>query len=173
MSTTALPISRLVNLSITLSPLAAQVQNLSSLLLLSGSTIIDSTQRIRPYTSLAGVANDFGTNAQEYQAAALWFSQVPQPSGPLYIGRWVSANSAGALVGAPLSTSQQALANFTAVTTGKFNITIDGVVHNITGLNFAAQTNLNGVASVISTALKSGSPLVPFATCTWIATNGT
>lgn len=169
MSTSSLPISRLINLSITLSPLAAQVQNLSSLLLLSGSTVIDSVQRIRSYITLAGVAADFGTNTDEYAAASLWFSQVPQPSGPLYIGRWNEASSAGELVGAPLSVSQQAIANFTGVTQGKFNITVDGVAHNVTGLNFSAQTNLNGVANVISTALQSGSPLVPYATCTWNA----
>ena len=42
---------------------------------------------------------------------------------------------------------------FTAITSGAFFITIDGVPYALSGLNFASQTNINGVASALQTAL--------------------
>jgi hypothetical protein len=46
------------------------------------------------------------------------------------------------------------------VVAGGFNVTIDGTAVPITGLSFASQTNLNGVASVITTALATHGSMV-------------
>jgi hypothetical protein len=45
------------------------------------------------------------------------------------------------------------MANWTSITTGSFKISIDGVEQSVTGLDFSAATNLNGVASEINTVL--------------------
>ena len=162
-----IPISSLIPIGVTLSPLAAQSQNLSSLLILSGSTVIDANQRLRPYSTLAAVAVDFGTSGPEYAEAALWFGQTPQPIGNLYIGRWVSAPSSGQLFGSPLTIAQQTMSNWTTVVAGTLTVTVDGTIKSLVALNFAAQTNLNGVATVITTALGAS------AVCTWNANYGT
>lgn len=157
-----LPVSNLVNVSVNLSPLAPPTENFGALLLLSAEAVIDVSERLREYGTLTEVADDFGTNSPTYAAAVLFYSQTPQPS-TLYVGRWAETATSGLLHGGILSASQQALANFTAVTSGGMDITIDGTAVDLTALNFSAATNLNGVASIINTALGS------HGTCTWNA----
>ncbi len=157
-----LSVNDLISVQVVLSPTATAVRNFGSLLLLGASPVIDTAQRIRQYSTLAAVATDFGTSAPEYLAASLFFAQSPQPS-TLFVGRWAQSASSGVLHGATLTPSQQTISNFTAITTGGMNILVDGTAKNLTGLNFASQTNLNGVASVIQTALAAS------ATVTWNA----
>ena len=159
----SLPVSSLVNVSVNLSSSPAQAQSLSNLLILGDSDIIDVTQRMRTYSTLAAVATDFGTSAPEYQAAAEWFGQSPQP-GNCLIGEWAKTAKAGRLIGASISAANQLLSAWTSITNGGFKITVDaGSNVNITGLSFAAQTNLNGVAAIIQAALTG-------ATCVWNST---
>ena len=77
MTTPSLPISSLINVSVNLSPQAAQAQALNNALVLGGSDVIDVNERIRDYATLDEVATDFGTSAPEYLAAPLvgrmWF----------------------------------------------------------------------------------------------------
>lgn len=159
-----LPVSRLINVDVNLSPSAAQAPNLNSLLIIGSSDVIDTQARIVSYTSLADIGAAFGANAPEYGAAAAWFSQRPSPT-QVYIGRWAKTATSGLLIGGALSAAQQALANFTSVVNGGFKITVDGgSAVNITGLTFPGVTNLNGVASAINTALTTAT--VP-ATVAW------
>lgn len=154
-----LPVSRLVRVAVTLTPSAAQAQNLSTLLILGTSTVIDTVERFRNYESIAAVAADFGTSAAEYLAALLWFQQAPQPTN-LKIGRWINAAASGTLRGAPLSAAQQLLANFTAVTSGGFTYTKNGgSATNVTAINLSGAANLNAVATLITAAL-SGATMV-------------
>lgn len=163
MPSNALPVSRLISVAVNLTPNAAQAQNLSSLLLLGSTDVIDVVERFRTYSSVNAVAADFGTTAPEYLAASLWFQQTPQPTS-LQIGRWAQANSKGGLRCAPLSASQQAIATWNAVTAGAFTYTKDGgSATTVTGLNFSASANLNAVAAVIQAALTG-------VTCVWNAT---
>lgn len=156
----ALSVSRLVRVAINLSPLAAAQRSFGVLMIAGDSNVISGAERFRTYTSIEGVAADFGTTAPEYYAAALYFGQVPKPK-TLMIGRWLRVATSGFNEGGILSPSEQALANFTAITNGGFHIAIDGgSPQNITGLDFSAQTTLNGVASVITAALTG-------ATCVW------
>jgi hypothetical protein len=162
---TGLPVSNIVNVTVELSPRAAQERNFGSLLILGDSNVIDTTERSRPYTSSEGIGADLGTDSPEYKAGVLYFSQSPKPQ-ICYVGRWARTATRGQLRGAVLSAAQRALANFTAVVNGGMNITVDGIVQALVGLNFSAQTNLNGVASVVQTALGAS------ATVTWDANNG-
>ncbi len=154
----ALPINLLVNTTVNYAPVGAQAQNLSDLLILGTSNVIDVVERRRIYTSLSAIAADFGTSAQEYLAAALWFEQTPQPT-ELQIGRWANAATSAVLRGGTLTAAQQTISNWTSISNGSFSITIDGTAENVTGLSFTTQTTLNGIASVIQTAvdvLKTG-----------------
>lgn len=156
MVASSLPISRLVSVSVVLSALAAQSQNLSTLMVMTSSTTIDVVERMRSYTTLAGVANDFGTTGPEYGTAALWFAQAPQPT-QLLVGRWAKVAASGVLKGAVLTAAQQLIANFNALTTPAFEIDIDGVPYAIAPGSFAGAANLNAVAAIIQTALQASS----------------
>ena len=96
-----LPVSRLIDVTINMSPLAAQGANLNTALLLGASPVIDTNERMRSYGSIAEVSSDFGTTAPEYLAALLYFQQTPQPS-ELKIGRWAKTATSGLLRGAAL-----------------------------------------------------------------------
>lgn len=150
--TTGLPVSRLINVSVNLTPLGAQFANFNSLLIMGSSNVIDTRERIRTYEDLGSVATDFGTTAPEYLAAALFFGQSPQPT-QLQIGRWAQTATSGLLLGGVLTTAEKLASAWTSITNGGVNFTINGTARNLTGLNFSAITNMNGVASVIDTAL--------------------
>lgn len=157
MSNATLSIDALIQVSVNLSPAAAQAQNTSVALVLGNSAVIDTVTRIRYYTGLTGVAVDFGTSAPEYLAALLWFAQVPQPT-ELAIGRWVQTASAGQLICAPLAPAQQLLSYWTALTEASFHITIDGGSStnvDMTGTPFSGSLSLNGVAAVIQAAART------------------
>lgn len=156
-----LPVSRLINVSVTIDPTAAGVANFNSLVIVGDSDVIDTDTRIVRYGGLTEVGTAFGTSAEEYKAALLWFSQSPKPTN-VYIGKWAQSATKGRLIGAALTTAEQALANFTAITTGSLKLAIDGAsATTLTGLNFSAATSLANVASIITTALSTA------ATCTW------
>lgn len=159
-----LSVSNIVNVTISLTPNGAQPLSFGILMIAGDSNVINGVQRFRTYTTIDGVESDFGSTAPEALAAQLYFSQSPQPN-TLMIGRWFSAAAAAQNDGGILSATQQTLANFTSISNGGLVIVVDGVTKTLTGLNFTLVTNLNGVASVITTAL-SGS-----ATCTWNGEN--
>jgi hypothetical protein len=158
-----LSVSRLVKVDVILSALAAQAQNLSTLLVLTASSVIDAYERIRSYTSLTDVETDFGSTGPEYKAAQLWFSQKPQPS-EIKIGRWAKSATRAHIKGKPLSAVQQAIAQFNAVTAPAFSMLIDGIPTTISPASFATATNLNGIATLIQTAISS---VAAGATCVW------
>lgn len=153
--TTGLSVNRLIDVQLVLSPVAAQGANLNSLLIVGDTNEINVSERIRSYNSLEDVAADFSTTDPEYKAAALYFSQVPQPN-QLYIGRWAATATAGMLIGGALSASEQDIASWNAVTAGQFKIAVDGgVATNVTCGSFAAAANLNAVAAIIQTAVRA------------------
>ncbi|WP_079218930.1 DUF3383 domain-containing protein [Herbaspirillum robiniae] len=154
-----LPVSRLINVTINMSPAAAQGADLNTALILGATAVIDTAERMRAYGGIDEVGEDFGTTDPEYKAALLYFEQTPQPA-QLLIGRWAKAATAGLLRGAALSTAQQDLATWKAVAAGSFKVTIDATVKTLSALDFSGVTSLNGVATIISTALAG-------ATCVW------
>lgn len=157
---TGLDVSDVVSVEVNLAPEAAQFANVDSLLIMGDSNVIDVVERIRSYDGITSVGADFSTTDPEFLAAQNFFSQVPQPT-QAYIGRWASSATAGALKGVELNATQQQLANFTPVTNGGIDFTINTVAHNLTGLDFSAASNLNAVATVITTALGGAG------VCTW------
>jgi hypothetical protein len=155
----SLSVSRLVNVTVSLSTLAAVGRSFTTLMIAGDSNVINGLQRYRTYTSIEDVAADFGTTAPEYLAAALYFGQSPQPS-TCFIGRWLRTATAGQNLGALLNPSQQLIGNFNAISNGSFVISIDGTPQTVNGINFTGQTNLNGIASQVNLALTG-------ALCSW------
>lgn len=159
-----LPISRLINVSVSLLPTAAQSQNLSSCLVLGSSTVIDVVSRMRSYITINAVATDFGTSAPEYLAALLWFEQNPQPQ-QILIGRWAKVASAGQLIGGPLSAANTLLTAWTSISNASFKVQVDGgSLQSIITLNLSSALSLAGVAGLITAAITG-------AVCTYDAVN--
>lgn len=150
--TVGLQVSRLISVSVTISPGGAAFANFNSLLIMGNSNVINVTDRIRGYNSLLEVAGDFLTTSGEYKAATLYFGQSPTPT-QLYIGRWAKTATAGLLVCGAQTVAQQAIALWNAIVAGTFLVTIDGQPWNVTGLSFAASANLNAVATAIQTVI--------------------
>lgn len=150
-----LAVYNIVNVTINVSPLAAPTRNFGAALGIGASDVIDTGERIRQYSNMDGVAEDFSSTDVEYLGAQKHFAQVPQPS-LYYIGRWARTATAARLRGGVLTPAERALGNFTPVTSGAFYIDIDDIPRAISGLNFTAETNLNGVASIVDTALTAG-----------------
>lgn len=150
----AIPVSNFVQVSVNLTPAAAQSQSLSDLLVMGSSTVIDTNERMRTYVSLANVLGDFGALAPEYLSAQEWFAQSPQPT-QLKIGRWAKTASSARLTGALVSAVNQAIAGWNAIVAGAMTVAIDNAWLNLSGMSFAAAANLNGVAATIQTALRA------------------
>ena len=153
--TQGLDVSRVVNVDVVLSPQGAAVRNFGLLLIIGDSNVISGSERIRTYTDLDVIATDFGVDSPEYAAALLYFSQTPRPE-EVQIGRWLRTATAGFVNGGILTASQQLMSNWTSIDDGSFTISFDGNSEDVTGLDFSAQTTLNGVAAVISAALSGG-----------------
>lgn len=157
---TGLSVDRVVKVAVNLQPLAAGRRNFGVLCIAGDTDVIDGLERLRSYTSIEGVADDFSSTDPEYLAALLYFSQSPKPS-ILYIARWVREDSAGKLYGGLATTT---VATWAAITDGAMKIDVDGDEVSLTTLDFHSATNMNGVASVIDTALGSD------ANCAWDGT---
>lgn len=71
--------------------------------------------------------------------------------------------SAGTLTFANINTT---LSSWTAISNGDLSLKIDGVAKNLTSLDFSGATDMDGVASVINTALSSDG------TCTYSSSTG-
>lgn len=75
MAQNALSVDRVVKVTVNLQPLAAARRNFGVLCIVGASDVIDHVERIRLYTGISGIADDFGVQSPEYAAAELFFSQ--------------------------------------------------------------------------------------------------
>lgn len=154
-----LSVSNLVNVTVSLSALAAAGRSFGTLMIAGDSGVINGLERFRSYSAIEAVASDFGTTAPEYLAASLYFGQTPKPSA-LMIGAYLRTAQPGMNLGKILSPSQQAVANFNAISNGAFDISIDGSAQTLTGIDFNGAANLNAVATAVNLVLTG-------AICSW------
>lgn len=83
-----LSVNNVVNVTISIAALAAGPRSFGSLLILgTTSGVIDVVERMRPYSNITEVGEDYGVDDPEYKAALVYFSQSPKPR-TLYIGYW-------------------------------------------------------------------------------------
>lgn len=155
MALNQLSISSLIAVDVSLTQTAAQAQNLNTMLILSNTDVLDPVERYRLYTGIDSVAADFGQGSASYAAAVAYFSQTPKPR-QLYIGLWARAAKPGGLRCGVLTKTNQNIADWNAITSGGFTITINGGAGvSVTGLNFSAALDMPGVAAVIQAGLTA------------------
>lgn len=158
---TALSVDRVVRVSVNLQPKAAPRRSFGVLCIAGSSPVITPLERIRTYTGIDGVAADFGVDAPEYKAAELFFSQSPKPY-TLAIGRYIKAATPALVIGGLVAEADKLVSAWTGIVDGSFGLIVNGAGVTVDMLDFSAQTNLNGVAQVISTALAADG-----VSCTW------
>lgn len=81
---TDFPISDIVNVDVVIQPEVTGTLQFGSMLIIGSTAVIPDNELMRVYHSIEGVGKDFGMQDPEYQAAAIFFSQTPQPTS-LYI----------------------------------------------------------------------------------------
>ena len=151
---TGLSVDRVVRVSINLQPKAVPRRNFGVLCIAGSGDVIDPLERVRYYTGITGIAEDFGVDVPEYKAAELFFSQTPRPY-ILAIGRFVKEDSPAYLKGGLVADPDLDAYSWNTITDGSFGIVINGTGVTVSGLDFTGQTNMNGVASVIAAHLSA------------------
>lgn len=149
-----LSVSRLIPVTVSLTARAASNRGFGTLLLIGNSDVLTAAERYRTYTNINDVAADFGTDAEEYKAALLYFSQDPAPD-TLMIARWFDAPTPAVLRGAILTTAEQRIDRWNTISDGAFKYRINDTDYTVDGLDFTGETNLNGVASKINEAIST------------------
>lgn len=156
MLSSGLPISRYVNVQVSLTTPGIVSPAINSLMIIGSSDIIPPGERARQYANISEVGAEFADDTPEFLAAEIYFSQNPRPDN-VFIGRWVKTPTSAYLTGGILNASEQSMAAWQAITDGGFSITVGspGTPKAVTGLDFSAESNLNGVASAINTAMTT------------------
>lgn len=118
---------------------------------------LNSANRYEAYSNIEQVGTDFGTSSDVYAHATAFFGTQPNAvnAGGLFIvGYWRGADedtdaTAGVLEGAQLN-AVDVIAELQKVSDGSFDIDVDGVTQNITGLDFRTVIDMDDVVTLLN-----------------------
>lgn len=148
-----LPMSSVVNVSISVSPTFPARAGFGTLLLITKQTgVIGVAERVRKYSTPESVATDWGADSEVAKVATTYFSQSPKPAN-FMVGVRFDANQAAELVGGSVPTT--GLTAFQAISNGGFKVAIDGSEQEITAINLSGSANMDEVASAIQTKIRA------------------
>lgn len=125
----------------------------------------------------ANVLAYFGSDSEEYERALFafgWVSKSITQVPSISFARWNSAACAPVIYGDP-TTTDKTLADWTAISAGKLELTMGTHTYTMTGLDFSAAGSLATVAADIQTAVRAqsgGGTLWTAATVTYNSTVG-
>lgn len=158
--TNFLPITEIINVTITETPQGLAIPNVNSLAIFTNEAPISPATygAFGVFVSPSAVVGAFGTNSVTAAMANAVFSQVPNVlsgNGQLVIIPLLSSVSATA--GYWTSTSIVAnISAIAAVSNGDLKVTVNSVVNNLANLNFTGCTSLAQIAAIIQNALPAG-----------------
>jgi hypothetical protein len=144
------PVRRIVNVTMQVAALAPAAPTFSKLVCIGSSARLPTYDRLRTYGPTE-YADDFQATDEEYKFAQRYFAQSPQPK-ELMIGRRLLAAFAGTLKSGLRSAT---LTDYTAVTAGGFDITINGTAYKVHSIDLHACTDMAGVATAVQTRLAA------------------
>ena len=143
------PPSYTVNVSIAATPTGLADYNTNSIAIFTNDPA-GFSESYRAYMTPNAVSTDFGSDSLTYAMANALFTPVPNfrtGGGYLYIFPFKGVNAtAGTLTTADISAN---ITNFQEVTNGVLNLTIDGTVTQVTGLDFSSVKTLDDVVTVL------------------------
>ena len=150
------PLSRIINVSLLGMPQGLANFNVNSLALFTdeaaGAGFGGDGYKI--YTSPDEVASDFGSDSETAAQAIAIFSQSPNIiTGNGYLVVIPLLTIAENTSGSMLTLKPGTLAHFQTIEDGAFNIAVDGVTQNITGLDFSDAEDFDDVATIVSAAV--------------------
>jgi Protein of unknown function (DUF3383) len=101
------------------------------------------------------VASYFGISSPEYARAAFYFGfiskNISKPN-KISFGRWAEVETSAKVFGQ--QNGAAALASFTPIATGSFNLTLGSYTADVTGINLTAAVSLAAVAAAIQAAVR-------------------
>ena len=143
------PPSYTVNVSIAATPTGLADYNTNSIAIFTNDPA-GFSEAYQAYMTPDAVSTDFGSDSLTYAMANALFTPVPNfrtGGGYLYIFPFKGVNAtAGTLTTADISAN---ITNFKEVTNGVLNLTIDGTVTQVTGLDFSSVKTLADVVTVL------------------------
>lgn len=117
-------------------------------LLTPGVTWSDGgNDRVRYYSTMDALAADVAVNSAAYWAGQAFFARSERPS-QMCVARVFEAATPATLRGGVLTPSR-----LSGVTSGGFDISVNGVDERVRGLNFAGATTGQQIAAVVAAAL--------------------
>lgn len=125
------------------------------------------------FSSADAVRTYFGSSSDEYLRAAFYFGWVSKTitrAKKIAFARWNDAAVAPQIYG---NTDAKALATYTAVTTGKINITMGAFTTELTGIDLSGAVSLAAVAASVQAVIRAyvaGGALFTSATVAYNAT---
>lgn len=162
-------ITNVINVALIPESQLAQRDNMNVIAVLSSAAagVISSAERFRSYRDAAAVEADFGTASIVTQYANTVFGTRPNAinfGGSLIIGLHRAATETVPASAATLVSTQfveaTLLAQLQTITDGSLNVSVDGVVEPITGLDFSVVTSLEEIAALLDTNLTGASVTV-------------
>ena len=149
---TTLGIGSIVDVKATIAPSGRIQRGFGRTLLLTTDTTLDAgAGRVRAFASMDEVARVFAPDSSPYQAAQVYFSQVPYPRN-LVIGRWLQASEPAQLTGG-LPLPLEEITGRPTVLTGGSPASLDtfhGRATVLTGGSPASLVNFHGRATVLT-----------------------
>ena len=143
------PPSYTVNVSIAATPTGLADYNTNSIAIFTNDPA-GFSESYQAYMTPNAVSTDFGSDSLTYAMANALFTPVPNfrtGGGMLYIFPFKGVNAtAGTLTTADISAN---ITNFKEVTNGVLNLTIDGTVTQVTGLDFSSVKTLADIVTVL------------------------
>lgn len=148
-----LPISFDVTVSLSKAPVAVG-KDMTTICFCTPNVDFLHGDRVKTYLTADSFNKITTAGSSVYWAGQAFFAKSKRPR-QMAVGKIFTANQGAYLLSGGISS----LDAVKAVTNGAFDITVDGTVQNVTGLDFSSVADVNGVAGVISAALTG-------ATCT-------
>jgi len=145
------PVRRIVNVDVLVAAAAPSSPVFSRTLCVGSSSKLPTYDRLRLYGGTDEVAADFETTDEEYLYALVHFAQVPKPAELMIGRRLTSAWAAGLKSGL----RETALASYTAITSGGFGISVDGVDYDVDGVDLSSCTDMADVAAAVQARLRA------------------
>lgn len=154
MTTNILPVSNIINVSITNTPSGLTEKNVNSLAIFTNDPT-SSLNDFDIYISASQVAAHYGTASKTAKMANAIFAQSPNilsGNGRLVIIPMLAAVSAtsGTFTSANITAN---LASIIAVTNGDLRVSIDGTNYDLTGLDFSGAEDFADIAAILQKRL--------------------
>lgn len=152
----AIPVSSITNVSIAIGASFPARKGFGTLNIVTAEAdVIGIAERVRTYSNIAGVTEDWPADSEALAAATAYFGQQPKPSKLKISARFPTAQAAQLRCGAVADNADN-LALFTAISDGSASVSIDGASFEALGsMDFSSAADLAAVAATLQTQIQA------------------